>query len=290
MDFVQGGEELEGRVTRSVYKGPLGDPPDLLFQAYQAALQQDGFEILYTCATEECGGIRFYQTLEPVRRMHTDPWNYRYLAARKGAENARTYLAFLISPTRGNVYAARIVIERPKTQPVAETQTAQLEDRGVRVSDADTAEEPEVDPETDLETLSGTEETDPEAEFLDAEAMAERIAANGSVALYSIFYDTNSASLRGESAPTLEEVVHLLSAHPNLNLIVVGHTDNVGRLHYNLQLSERRAAAMVKQLVNQYGVDKRRLRSAGVGFLAPVASNGDESGRSKNRRVELVAD
>ena len=70
----------------------------------------------------------------------------------------------------------------------------------------------------------------------------------------------------------------------------VGHTDKVGRLHYNLQLSERRAAAMVKQLVKRYGVAKQRLRSAGVGFLAPVASNNSEEGRAKNRRVELVAD
>jgi outer membrane protein OmpA-like peptidoglycan-associated protein len=150
------------------------------------------------------------------------------------------------------------------------------------------------DSEPEAAALTDTEAAEDPVEFaeeaLDAETMAGRIAAKGSVALYSIFFDVNSAAIRSESAATLEQVARLLAENPDLNLIVVGHTDNVGRLHYNLQLSERRAAAMVKQLINRYRVPKQRLRSAGVGFLAPVASNDSEEGRAKNRRVELVAD
>jgi outer membrane protein OmpA-like peptidoglycan-associated protein len=69
---------------------------------------------------------------------------------------------------------------------------------------------------------------------------------------------------------------------------VVGHTDNQGTLAYNLDLSKRRAAAVVKALVRQHGIAAGRLEGHGVGFLAPVAPNDSEPNRAKNRRVELV--
>ena len=69
---------------------------------------------------------------------------------------------------------------------------------------------------------------------------------------------------------------------------VVGHTDNVGEFGYNMGLSERRAAAAVKELTAKYGVAASRLKPAGAGPIAPVAPNDGEEGRAKNRRVELV--
>ncbi len=295
-DYIEHGEELYGKITRSVYKGRLGKPLATVFEDYRQSLEQAGFQILFACATEKCGGIRFFQSLQPVRRMRTDPWDFHYLAARQGSAEQRTYLGFLLSSIRDDLYAARLVIERPSAQQIAGEQAAQAAaaDTGVRISEQTEPESESADPESEEAAMTDTEGAEDPAEWaeeaLDAEAMAERIAANGSVALYSIFFDVNSAAIRSESAPTLEQVARLLAENPELNLIVVGHTDNVGRLHYNLQLSERRAAAMVKQLIKRYKVPKQRLRSAGVGFLAPVASNNSEEGRAKNRRVELVAD
>jgi outer membrane protein OmpA-like peptidoglycan-associated protein len=75
---------------------------------------------------------------------------------------------------------------------------------------------------------------------------------------------------------------------PSLNLLVVGHTDNQGGYDLNMDLSQQRAAAVVKALTEQYGVDSGRLKPAGVGYLAPVATNDTEAGRAKNRRVDLV--
>jgi OOP family OmpA-OmpF porin len=69
---------------------------------------------------------------------------------------------------------------------------------------------------------------------------------------------------------------------------VVGHTDSVGKIDYNMQLSNARAEAVVKTLITKYGVSQNRLDSYGVGPLAPVASNETEEGRALNRRVELV--
>jgi outer membrane protein OmpA-like peptidoglycan-associated protein len=68
----------------------------------------------------------------------------------------------------------------------------------------------------------------------------------------------------------------------------VGHTDNQGRADYNLDLSRRRAASVVRELAGKYGIAPERLDSFGCGLYAPVASNENEDGRAKNRRVELV--
>jgi outer membrane protein OmpA-like peptidoglycan-associated protein len=79
-----------------------------------------------------------------------------------------------------------------------------------------------------------------------------------------------------------------LALTPNLKLYVVGHTDNVGGLAANLELSRRRAAAVVQALTTQYGVAAGRLQAYGAGPYAPVASNDSEDGRALNRRVDLV--
>jgi outer membrane protein OmpA-like peptidoglycan-associated protein len=123
---------------------------------------------------------------------------------------------------------------------------------------------------------------------IDAEAMAKGIDATGHIAIYGVYFDTNSAEIKAESAPTLTEISRLLADRPSLKLLVVGHTDNQGDYDYNMGLSGHRAEAVARALSDQHGIDGGRLRSAGVGYLAPVASNDTAAGREKNRRVELV--
>jgi outer membrane protein OmpA-like peptidoglycan-associated protein len=122
----------------------------------------------------------------------------------------------------------------------------------------------------------------------DAAGMAREIADTGRVAVYGIYFDFNKADLKPESKPTLDEIAKLLAGDLQLKLYVVGHTDNVGEIGYNMTLSQARAEAVVKALVTEYKVDAGRLKSYGIGPLSPVASNKSEEGRAKNRRVELV--
>ena len=122
----------------------------------------------------------------------------------------------------------------------------------------------------------------------DAKNLAKDISSTGHVAIYGIHFDFNEAEVKPESEPTLKEIVKLLEQNPNLNLYVVGHSDNVGKIDYNMQLSNARAEAVVKTLVEKYGVSQSRLDPYGVGPLAPVSSNETEEGRALNRRVELV--
>jgi len=129
-----------------------------------------------------------------------------------------------------------------------------------------------------------------EMQMVDAGAMRSAIAETGKVTLYGIYFDTDSATVKPESRPTLQEIVTLLGGSPELRIIVVGHTDSSGGFDYNMSLSERRADAVVTTLVDEYGVGAERLSSAGVGYLAPAASNETPDGRALNRRVELVKD
>jgi OmpA-OmpF porin, OOP family len=75
-----------------------------------------------------------------------------------------------------------------------------------------------------------------------------------------------------------------------MKLLVVGHTDNDGGYKHNLDLSKKRADAIVKALVQKHQVKSTRLTAVGVSSAAPIASNKSPEGRAKNRRVELVED
>ena len=118
--------------------------------------------------------------------------------------------------------------------------------------------------------------------------MARAISTGGRVALYGIYFDFNKAEVKPESDPTLEQIAKLLKESPSLKVLIVGHTDNVGSFPFNMDLSQRRAAAVVAALATRHGISKDRLSPVGVSYASPVASNKAEEGRAKNRRVELV--
>jgi outer membrane protein OmpA-like peptidoglycan-associated protein len=124
---------------------------------------------------------------------------------------------------------------------------------------------------------------------VDAAALARGIDREGRVSVYGIYFDTDKADIKPESKPALDEIGKLLKSRSGLKLYLVGHTDMTGALAHNRALSEARARAVVKALVNDYGIAAERLEGYGVGPLAPAASNATSEGKAKNRRVELVA-
>lgn len=122
----------------------------------------------------------------------------------------------------------------------------------------------------------------------DAAKLGNDIRDKGHVAVYGIYFDTGKATIKPESAQAISEVAKLLKSDPGLKVFVVGHTDNVGGIESNNKLSQDRAKSVLQSLVKDHGIAADRLKSAGCGQFAPVASNDDEGGRAKNRRVELV--
>jgi outer membrane protein OmpA-like peptidoglycan-associated protein len=122
--------------------------------------------------------------------------------------------------------------------------------------------------------------------MIPAEEMRSSLDSVGHVALYMNF-DTDRTDIKPDSQPVLAEIVKLMKANPTLKLTIEGHTDNAGTPAHNQTLSDGRAAAAVAALKAQ-GVAPDRLQSKGFGQSKPVADNGSEDGRAKNRRVELV--
>jgi len=101
-------------------------------------------------------------------------------------------------------------------------------------------------------------------------------------------FETNSSDIKPGFDSTMDKLADVVVRYAKTTLTIVGHTDNVGVFDYNMSLSQRRAKSVVDQLIKSYGIAPERLKPAGAGMIAPVASNDDEAGRSKNRRVEIV--
>lgn len=107
------------------------------------------------------------------------------------------------------------------------------------------------------------------------------------VALYGVLFDFNKSTLQPSSDAVLQPVANMMAADKTPKLEVQGHTDNVGNDAYNQTLSEARAKSVVTWLT-QHGVAVDRLTAKGYGKTKPVADNGSDDGRAKNRRVEIA--
>jgi OOP family OmpA-OmpF porin len=250
---------LEGRITRIIYRGPQERSSLEILRNYQAALEGAGFEILYTCGSD-CGNnfaaLLYGPTELRIKNSATSgsafdlPQDVRYLAAKMTSGSREVHVSVLTAFDNGFSGLSK--------QPVTllEVIESQAMDTGMVTVDAD--------------------------------AIGKGLDATGHMAIYGILFDTNSATIKPESDPVLNEIAALLKSRTDLQLLVVGHTDNEGGFDYNMNLSKQRAGSVVRYLTDKHGIDKARLQAEGVGYLAPVATNETPDGRSQNRRVELV--
>ncbi|EGR5448635.1 OmpA family protein, partial [Vibrio cholerae] len=100
-------------------------------------------------------------------------------------------------------------------------------------------------------------------------------------------FGIDSVTFSDNFVQSLGEVASVLKAHPKARAVIVGHTDSTGTATYNQMLSERRAQAVLNQLVD-LGLNPERLESRGEGESNPIADNNTAAGRAKNRRVEVT--
>lgn len=248
------GQTLEGTITRITYESPKERTPLEVTRAYEEALQEKGFEFLFQCNDAACGGRGFNHAVVPYGLTFSENYkNQRYLAARKSR------------PQEGDIYVAIYIVKAYSTGG----------ERKDRVY-------------TQVDVI---EEKPRQTKVIVVEAgeMADKIGSEGRIALYGIYFDTDSTAIKPDSKATLAEINKLLQDQPDLKILIVGHTDNAGGFDYNIDLSKRRAAAVTDALIKDYGIGRDRLQPWGVGYTAPLASNTTEEGRARNRRVELVA-
>lgn len=267
---------LEGKRTRLVYLTPAGASPLEVLRNYQQELTGKGAMPLYECKGEECGGsptrssgggggsMSLAMVLCPAENIKEPELTAAHCAQSAGISDQR-YLVMEM-PDQG-AYVSVLAYSIAAGTGSCRT----LKDRTIAVVDI-----------LEVKTMKAKMVT------VKAEEMAEEISKKGSVSLYGIFFDSGKADIKPESKDTLDQIAKLLDTTPDFKLLVVGHTDNVGDFSSNTELSKRRAAAVVNQLVSTYGIDKNRLTPVGVSYACPVAPNATEEGRARNRRVELV--
>lgn len=271
-------KRLEGAHTRLVYLLPPERSPLEVLRNYQQTITAGGGRVLFECQAEACGGdpsrsssggggdTSLAMFLYPAERVRAEYHSAAWCALAEEIADLRYTAAELAG---GGAHAAVQVY----TLVAPDEYDACLPLNGRTIAVVDLVESQAM--EQNMVTVSAND-------------MAKAIAGSGRIALYGIQFDFDSAQLRPDSTPQLEQIAAMLKADPAMTLEVVGHTDNIGQADYNRDLSQRRAAAAVAALVGEHGIDAARLSAKGKGSDAPIASNDDEAGRSRNRRVELV--
>lgn len=269
---------LEGELTRLWYRLPEGTSTLEVARSYEQALGESGFEVLFSCAGDECGsgfaegvyGDYSNEGINDITNSYSIPGGNTGTALEMSFDDMYVgnprYLAARLERPDGDVFVSLFTSD-PSGVP------SQFHWEGHNFATLDIVQ------------VEAMEEGQVE---VTAEHLADEIDRTGRVAVDGIYFATNSAELEPESDPVLEEVARLLAGDPELDVYVVGHTDNQGTFDANMTLSEQRAASVVQALVTEHGVERNRLQPVGVGPVAPVASNDTEEGRSQNRRVVLV--
>jgi len=247
--------EVEGKVTRISYRIPGERSVLEVMRNYESALGAAGFETLFSCANQAECGADMMAFIALSGRMRPTGFGDAIFS-----DSAQRALLGRRIDDNGEVHVFLHVKEDVSNkltllyQQVVESAALQLDQ--VRV--------------------------------LQADELQQSLERQGHVAVPGVYFDTGLAEIKGESDAALLEMAKLLQDNDNLRVYVVGHTDNVGSLEANIALSEARAKAVVNALSVTHGIDASRLAAKGIASLAPVVSNVDESGRARNRRVEIV--
>ena len=142
-----------------------------------------------------------------------------------------------------------------------------------------------------LQTLSiGT--TDNDLILQDQEPLKDnyssKLKEDGAIVLDDLIYRSGSADLGPGPFESLSALANFLKGTPSSSIILVGHSDAIGELRKNIELSRNRAQAVVDRLIKDYGIDQSRISAQGIGFLSPKTNNSTEKSRKKNRRVEAI--
>jgi len=126
------------------------------------------------------------------------------------------------------------------------------------------------------------------SELNSALIQVSRDARGTIISMSDILFDVGKATLTTDLKTSLAKIAGILTIYKDANVLVEGHTDNVGGEEYNQKLSEKRAENVMNFLINPGGIAQSRLQSQGHGFSKPIADNATKEGRQKNRRVDLV--
>jgi OOP family OmpA-OmpF porin len=106
----------------------------------------------------------------------------------------------------------------------------------------------------------------------------------------NVEFDFDKSIIKKGYYQDIDNLAGVMKQYPDLNVVIEGHTDSVGTAEYNKKLSQERADAVKKYMVEKGGIDANRLKAQGFGEEKPIASNKMKEGRQQNRRVEAAVD
>ncbi len=247
---VEKTQKMEGALQKVVYEHRVADSEIQIFESYKQALLKEGYILDFVCPNGCAGRLSWF---DMIKKYQPDQ-NSIVPISNYG------YLA----AHKGNVYVAALSGAGPSGEgPVSVVSvitSKALDSSGVEVN----------------------------KDFVSAADIGKKLQQDGKIALYGVYFDTGKAEIKPQSARALNEVAQFLKANPKIKLYVVGHTDDVGDYKANMDLSDKRAAAVVADLLGRSGSNATRLIAKGVGPLVPVSTNKNEAGKQLNRRVELI--
>ena len=253
---------VEGMLSRHTYIAPAGRTATELLRNYKLEFQRLGLQTLYEKKAGEPGWFG-----PQYDRVAEENDLGQILAYNEADER------LLIGKTRDAKPAFYSVFVTSYNDGVIPERLAAVVQKGRALA---------------VVTVITPEAMEKKMAFVNADEMKGAIGESGKVILYGIFFDTDKDVVKPESKPTLDEISKLMKSNPSLKVHVVGHSDNQGKPDYNLDLSRRRAASVVRELTSKYAIAADRLDSFGCGLYSPLAANTTEDGRAKHRRVELV--
>lgn len=264
-------DKAEGQHTTIYYKLPADSSILEAIRQYQSDLKPQGYETLFEAADDKLdnGYNRFVSEIFPsatktdqLGYLHEFNHGQQHYAVMKGKGKGGNTLYV-------SVYAFLL---NDVTSGFPKLREAHKLEKGNVIARVDILE---------------TKAMDARMTTVKAEEIASSIDTAGRIAIYGIYFDTDKADIKSESAEALAEIAKAITQGKGTYLIV-GHTDNEGDLSYNQTLSLKRATAVTAALTSDYKIPADRVIPVGVGMAAPLAPNTDEKGRAKNRRVEVV--
>jgi OmpA-OmpF porin, OOP family len=263
---------LEGRITRLVYLTPAGKAPLEVFRNHEQAFAAAGFQCDFACETD-CDKFywAWYKHLKPVEGLR---WQTQG-SIPAGEGGGRYSMGSALTSYHGRFWVGSASRGGQTVRVLLYTGDAANEKTGLAT--------------TYLQIVEPKAMATGQVVVADAAALQAGLGSEGKAVLGGLVFDTAKAELKPASQPQLEAMATLLKAQPTWKVFIVGHTDNAGSFEANQALSLQRAQAVVAALTGvPYSIDSKRMVAKGVANVAPAASNNDEAGRARNRRVEMV--
>ncbi len=252
--------KIEGQVTRIAYAFPQMLSTIEVMNHYREVLKGEGFTVAFDCAGPEgCGGFSFGETLTQTM-----------VEAHSGDEG--NLIIDFLHPVGGDIRYLLATMERPEGKVTLALAVARHIDRQPGLFVEMVQEGPDAGA----------------APVTSATRIAAALRIQGRIALYSIHFLTDRATMKADSRPVLAQVSSVLHADPAMRLIIVGHSDDAGGIMHGTELSTARAQTVMQALIRNWKVPVEQVTSVGVGPVSPIASNASEAGRALNRRIELV--